>query len=223
MNYPDANNAKYWLGATVGLLIISIVTYGLIPEVNIQINRGLSMVKLHDVMGLTIQYHSLNWAGALAVALSALQVLIVFLDYPTVVTANVAAFGWLIGMLLSWGGMVIGTLLAYSIGRVLAYPFKSLYPQLIGVGKRRAISWEWLFTLAASLLPWGPLKLVFLLNGWLARPGKLIFPAVAVGGLVQTTMIACWGLTNGSYGSLILIWGIGSLIVCRLLSYRRLQ
>lgn len=179
----------------------------MVPEVSIQINRGLSMLKLHDVMGLIIQYRSLSWAAVLAVALSALQILIPPLSAITVVTANNLFFGWFGGLLLSWGGVMAGMALAYAVGRAIVSPGPDYYAIL--PPHHLVARYGWMLVFTAALFPWWPLKLLFIGAGIASLPVITLLVGVAGGSLIQTAVIASNGLAIGSQVGLTLLWMVG--------------
>ena len=179
-------------GTMFGLLLL-VCIYLYTPTVSIQVNRGLSMLSLHDVKGLTMQLSSLgNQAALLSIVLNVLQILYAPLPFATVLTATITIVGPIAGLFVSWLGVLLGAVAAYGIAR-----------GLIGtIMKKKLVAWQGdksvqsygvLLLIAAWLIPGWPAELIAYLAGLSCLNFKSFISTTAIAIIPKLWLAACWG------------------------------
>lgn len=197
------------------LLVTLIALYLLLPGVSIQINRGLSMLKLHDALGLSIQYSSLSWAAVLSLLIAGLQVILVPLPVSTAAIASVQVFGWAYGFILVWLGVITGAGIMYAVARTYITP---LVARLIKPQKLHYFLQHYgiALVIAGSLFPIWPGKLVYFIAGLGAMSFGRFLTAMVLGSLPLLIVYSVLG-EQPDIRVIYLLYIVASLIVAYVL------
>lgn len=182
-------------GIMLGLVPLACI-YLFTPDVSIQVNRGLSMLSLHDVKGLTMQLNSLgNQAVLLAVILDILQLLYAPLPLATVLTATVRIVGPMVGILVSWLGLWLGAAVAFGIARAFLRPIlhkfleKRVFFRLDNFAQQYGV----LLLIAGWLIPGWPAELVAYLAGISCLSFRPFMGATAIAIIPNLGLVTLWG------------------------------
>lgn len=179
-------------GIMVALILLACI-YLFTPTVSIQVNRGLSMLSLHDVKGLTMQFSSLgNQAALLSIILNVLQILYAPLPFATVLTAAVETVGPLAGLFISWLGVLLGAAAAYGLAQ--AFLGSIINKKLVSWQVDKSVqSYGVLLLIAAWLIPGWPAELVAYLAGISCLDFKPFIGATAIAIIPNLWLAALWG------------------------------
>ncbi|MEN6349242.1 MAG: VTT domain-containing protein [Syntrophomonas sp.] len=177
--------------SVMAILILLVCIYLFTPAVNIQVNRGLSMLSLHDVKGLTMQFGSLgNQAALLSITLTVLQLLYVPLPFTTVLAATVTTFGSGKGMFICWLGIVLGAATAFGIVRTF---IRIIFDKKLFYFDKSVQSYGVLLIIAAWLIPGWPGELAAYLAGLSCLDFSYFIGAAAIAAIPNIWLTSCWG------------------------------
>lgn len=150
------------VSATLVLIIAS--SYSLSTDLQINVNRTLSMLRLNDHKGILMYFYGLPKISAIAAMLIiSEQTLVPILGKESIVYANYKFFGKFEGLLISLLGIMLGLLITFVIAR----SFTLLLKKFFNFNKVELFSNKFgiFFIIMISIIPIWPSALVGYLAG----------------------------------------------------------
>ncbi len=195
------NKIKYWIA--IGVTLIAIGIYFLVPSANSGIKRIFSMFATGDfenVRAFVASYG--NYAMAVSFLLMILQSVVAPLPAFLITFANANLFGWWQGAILSWSSAMAGASLCFGLARWLGREAVEKLTSKAGLqevdnffekhGKQSI--------LIARLLPFISFDIVSYAAGLTSMSFKSFFIATGIGQLPATIIYSYVGgmLTGGA-------------------------
>lgn len=201
----------------IGVLIVVISAYFLIPGFKYTINKVTIMLSKLDIGAVKNYIKSFGvWAPVVSILLMMFQSIAAPLPAFVITFANAWVFGWAWGALISWSGAMMGAVMCFYITKIYGRPAAEKF-----VGKKALDMTDKFFEkygeyaiLIARLLPFVSFDAVSYAAGLTGMSFWSFFWATGIGQLPATIVYSILGqnIDKATKLGLWIVCGVGALI-----------